>query len=65
MDIVTVGVLVWLACVATGAAVGKGRGNTLEGVLYPVILGPVGLLLAIALVSRPADDQAAAKSSFS
>lgn len=55
METLTLGVTLWLVAVAFGAAIGYSRRNMLEGILWPAILGPLGLLLAVAFVKRPTE----------
>ena len=45
----------WAASVAFGAMLGSMRGNVAFGVLWPFVLGPLGLLLAWWLL-REAED---------
>lgn len=52
MDVSTIALL-WVVSVALGVAIGYSRGSTIEGGLWPLILGPLGLLGTIAFVKRP------------
>lgn len=41
---------VWIVCMVAGAMLGSIRGNATFGFIWPLVLGPPGLLLAFFLL---------------
>lgn len=50
-------VVIWVVCVVVGFLVGGAKDRAISGVVWPLVLGPIGLLIVLALPNYKKHEQ--------
>lgn len=45
-------VMIWVVCAVVGAMIGANKGQDVSGMVWPILLGPLGVIIVLALPNK-------------